>query len=107
MAQASILRAYDEIASFFARGPSSEEIAAFRLSEATIGRVRDLLEKNSEGKLAADEQEELDEVGHLNRMLLLIRSRIPRPDASTSGYSGGYGEDSAGTDDDTNADGAR
>lgn len=84
MAQASILRAYDEIASFFARGPSPEQIAAFRLSEPTVARVRDLLEKNSEGTLTIEEQEELDGVGHLNRMLLLIRSRIPRPDTSAS-----------------------
>ena len=40
MAQASILRAYDEIASFFACGPSPEEIAAFHLSEPTVARVR-------------------------------------------------------------------
>lgn len=85
MAQASILRAYDEIASFFAQGPSPEEIAAFQLSEPTVERVRDLLEKNSAGTLTAEEQEELDEVGHLNRMLLLIRSRIPRQDASADG----------------------
>jgi uncharacterized membrane protein len=79
MAQASILRAYDEIANFFARGPSPEEITAFRLSTLTIERVRDLIEKNSAGTLTAEEREELDEVGHLNRMLLLIRSHIPRP----------------------------
>lgn len=85
MTQTSILHAYDEIASFFARGPSQEEIAAFQLSERTIERVRELLEKNSAGILTAEEQEELDEVGHLNRMLLLIRSRIPRQDTPVNG----------------------
>ncbi len=80
MSQASLLRAYDEIASFFARGPSSQEIAAFQLSEETITRVRDLLEKNSAGTLTPDETNELEQVGQLNRMLLLIRSRIPRAD---------------------------
>ena len=83
MDQASILRAYDEAASFFAHGPSPEEIASFRLSEPTVERVRDLLEKNSEGTLTAEEREERDEVGHLNRMLLLIRSRNPGQDMTS------------------------
>lgn len=104
MSQTSIIRAYDEIASFFARGPSSEEIAAFHLSPQTIERVRDLLEKSSAGTLSADEQEELDEVGHLNRMLLLIRSRIPRPDTSADVP---HGADSVGPATGTDSDGAR
>lgn len=84
MAQAPIFRAYDEVASFFARGPSAEEIATFRLSDRTVERVRDLLEKNSTGTLTTEEQEELDDVGQLNRMLLLIRSRIPRSSTPAS-----------------------
>jgi hypothetical protein len=81
MSQASLPRAYEEIASFFARSPSSEEIAAFRLSDETVARLRELLEKNSAGTLTPDEADELDQVGHLNRLLLLIRSRLPRTDA--------------------------
>jgi hypothetical protein len=77
MSQAPVLRAYEEIASFFAGGPSSDEIATFRLSDETVARLRDLLEKNSAGALTADEADELDQVGNLNRMLLLIRSRLP------------------------------
>lgn len=80
MSQASLLRAYDEIASFFARGPTSGEIAAFQLSDATVERIRDLLEKNAADTITQDEREELEQVGQLNRMLLLIRSRIPRHD---------------------------
>lgn len=84
MSQASLLRAYEEIASFFARSPSPEEIAAFRLSDQTVMRLRELLEKNSAGTLTPDEADELDQVSHLNRMLLLIRSRLPRMDAPQS-----------------------
>ncbi|HEY1391458.1 MAG TPA: hypothetical protein VGF38_23170 [Ktedonobacterales bacterium] len=76
MSQPPLLRAYEEIASFFARSPSSEEIAAFRLSDATIARLCELLDKNSDGTLTADEADEIDQGGHLNRMLLLIRSRL-------------------------------
>jgi hypothetical protein len=81
MSQASLLRAYDEIATFFARGPSPQEIATFQLSDATVARIRDLLEKNSAGTVTQEEADELEQVGHLNRMLLLIRSRIPQTEA--------------------------
>ena len=81
MSHAPLLRAYEEIASFFAHSPSPDEIAAFRLSDETIARLRDLLERNSAGTLTPDEADELDQVGHLNRMMLLIRSRSPRTDA--------------------------
>jgi hypothetical protein len=82
MSQATLLHAYDEIANFFARGPSAQEIAAFRVSEVTAARVRDLLEKNAAGGLDQAEADELEQLGHLNRMLLLIRSRIPRAGAA-------------------------
>lgn len=80
MSQASVLRAYEEIASFFARSPSPQEIASFRLSDETVARLRELLDKNSAGTLTSDEADELDQVSHLNRMMLLIRSRLPRTD---------------------------
>ncbi len=68
-------RAHEEVAAFFARGPSREEIGAFRLSEETIARLRQLLLKNSAGTLTADEAEELDQCVQLDRLLLLIRAR--------------------------------
>jgi hypothetical protein len=74
MSQTPLLRAYDEVVAFFARGPSSAEIAAFRLSDETIARVRDLLRKNSAGTLTPDESDELDQCVQLDRMMLLIRS---------------------------------
>ena len=82
MSQANVLRAYDEIADFFARGPSTEEIASFRVSDHTAARVSELLEKNATGRLDQIEAEELEQLGQLNRMLLLIRSRIPRAGAA-------------------------
>jgi len=75
MSDAPITRAYDEVISFFARGPSAEEISAFRLSDATIVRVRHLLEKNSSGTLSTDEADELDQCVQFDRLLMLIRSR--------------------------------
>src|SRR5262249_46505219 len=79
VSQTPLLRASDEIGSFFARGPTPAEIATFRLSEETTTRVRALLRKNSAGTLTAEEAAELDQCVQLDRLLLLLRSRVPRP----------------------------
>jgi len=68
-------RPIEEIAEFFAGGPSADEIAAFRLSEPTIVRVRELLEKNAAGTLTREESEELDQLVLLDRIVMHIRSR--------------------------------
>ncbi len=75
MSQQVLMRAYDEIIAFFARAPSREEIASFRLSDQTVMRVRELLQKNSAGTLTTDESDELDQCVQLDRMMLLIRSQ--------------------------------
>lgn len=75
MGQTSLLRPTEEIADFFARAPSVEEIATFRLSDTTIARVRTLLDKNAAGTLSPDESEELDQLVLLDRIVTLIRSR--------------------------------
>ena len=79
MSQSSLLRPIEEIAEFFAGSSSAEEIAAFRLSEPTIVRVRELLEKNAAGTLIREESEELDQLVLLDRMVMLIRSRLLPP----------------------------
>lgn len=77
MAGPSLLRPTEEVAAFFARGPSPEEIVAFRLSEPTLARVRALLDKNVEGTLTREESEDLDQLVLLDRIVMLIRSRLP------------------------------
>ncbi len=84
MSQTPVLRAYDEVVAFFARAPSQAEIAAFRLSDETIARVRELLRKNSEETLTPDEADELDSCVQLDRMLLLIRSRARQSGTRTA-----------------------
>ncbi len=78
-----VMRAYDEVVTFFANGPTREEIAAFRLSDQTVARVRELLMKNSAGTLTTDEADELDQCVQLDRMLLLIKSRAHQQLAGT------------------------
>lgn len=85
MSQAVLPRAYDEVVEFFARGPSREEIASFRLSDETIVRTRELLRKSSAGILTADEAEELEQCAQLDRMVLLIRSRARQQDHGVQG----------------------
>ena len=75
MGQQVLMRAYDEIVAFFARAPSLEEIASFCLSDQTVMRVRELLQKNSARTLTADVADELDQCVQLDRMMLLIRSQ--------------------------------
>jgi hypothetical protein len=87
MSQASALRPTEEVADFFARGPTVDEIAAFRLSDTSRERLRELLYKNSAGTLSAgesaelDEMDEMDEMATLDRIIILIRSRIAAPGA--------------------------
>ncbi len=78
MSQASLMRPTEQIADFFARGPSQQEIAAFRLSDETLAYLRELLHKNSAGTLTAAESQELDELVLLDRIVNLIRSRVPQ-----------------------------
>jgi hypothetical protein len=59
---------------FLASAPSHEAIMAFRPSESTQQRIRQLLAANKVGQLSADEVAELDEfeqVEHFVRMLKL------------------------------------
>ena len=77
MSHASLLRPAEQIAAFFARGPSAGEIAAFHLAEDTQAYIRELLYKNSAGTFSPDEAQELDELVMLDRIVNLIRSRVP------------------------------
>jgi hypothetical protein len=75
-------RAYDEVVSFFASGPSRDAISTFRLSDEAVARVRHLLWKQSAGTLSEEEAAELDDCVHLERLLLLIRARAVEQQAS-------------------------
>ena len=72
-----MFRPMEEVADFFARGPAPEEIARFRLSDATTARARELLERNADGTITREEIDELDQLVLLDRMVTLIRSRLP------------------------------
>ena len=82
MSQTSLQRPIEQVAAFFARSPSPQEIAAFRLSDAVLAHIRDLLHKNAEGTLTAEESRELDELVLLDKMVNLVRSYVPPANTS-------------------------
>jgi hypothetical protein len=63
-----------EVIGFLARGPQPEEIVAFRPSDHSVQRIRELLERNGAGTLSAAEEAELDEVSVLNRVFTRIKA---------------------------------
>ena len=81
MSQAPAVSPVDEVIEFFAHGPSREQIAAFRLSEAAQGHIRALLGKNAAGTLTTAEEHELDKMVLLDDIISLIRVRAQRPAA--------------------------
>jgi len=65
----------EEVIEFLASGPTPDEIIDFRPSLGIIERVHDLLDKNQENKLSAEEEEELDEYERLDYLMTLIKAR--------------------------------
>jgi hypothetical protein len=68
-------KSYDEIIDLLARGASSDEILAFRLSEANQERVRFLLERNAADELTTEEASELEIFGELGHVMQLVKLR--------------------------------
>jgi hypothetical protein len=64
-----------DVVDFFARGPSREAVAAFRLSSAARETIRSLLEKNAAGTCTSEEERQLDQMVLLDGILSLIRAR--------------------------------
>jgi uncharacterized protein YnzC (UPF0291/DUF896 family) len=57
------------ILEFLGTNPSPREIVDFKFSPATQERIRELLEKNRERELTAEESAELDDYERLNRFV--------------------------------------
>jgi hypothetical protein len=75
MARPAAVSPVTEVVEFFARGPSRETIAAFRLSPDAREKILRLLEKNAAGTLTGEEERELDQMILLDDILSLIRAR--------------------------------
>lgn len=68
-------RAYEEIIELFAAGAPPEKILKFRPSAKAQDRVRELLAKNGDGTLTPEEHSELNQYGHIEHMMRLVKAR--------------------------------
>ncbi len=68
-------RSYDEIIDLFARGGGVAAVLAFRPSDASVARVRELLARSKEGALSEDERVELDRFVEVERLMQLVKAR--------------------------------
>ena len=66
----------EEVAQFFGRGPTREEIRQFQLSDKTQAWINELLDKDDDGALSAEERHQLDEQLIIHDVVTLIRSQI-------------------------------
>ncbi len=66
----------EEVAAFFGRGPTREEIRQFQLSDKTQAWINELLDKEDDGALSAEERHQLDEQLIIHDVVTLIRSQI-------------------------------
>lgn len=72
------MSATSELAEFLSQSPSPEEILNYCVSDEQQARARFLLERNSLGVLTEAEERELDEMGHLEHLVILLKARVAR-----------------------------
>jgi hypothetical protein len=68
-------KVYEEVVDFIARGSGPDNVAAFRPSEAARSRVADLLAREKNAGLTADEKSELDSYLQLEHIMRLAKAR--------------------------------
>lgn len=66
---------YDEFLEFLIERVSPEVLVAYEASEAANTRVQDLLMRQSEGILTAEERDELRQVEEVERLMMLLKAR--------------------------------
>ena len=67
---------YEEILDLLAQGVDPNRLLAFRLSPEKQARLDDLLERNREGLLTAEESAELDEFERFEHVVRLLKARV-------------------------------
>jgi hypothetical protein len=68
-------RVYDEFVEFIAAGSSPQNVIAFRPSEKTRKRVFNLIEREREEGLSADEKSELDHYMQIEHLMRLAKAK--------------------------------
>lgn len=70
-----MVRAYEEIIDFLAAGTSPRSLIDFRPSEAVRSRLVDLIEREKDGGLTAEESSELQHYLQLEHLMRLAKAR--------------------------------
>ncbi len=70
-----IARAYEEVVNFIATQTPHSSLMAFHPSDQAKDRVMELVHKEKESGLAADEQSELDHYLQLEHLMRLAKAR--------------------------------
>lgn len=66
----------EEVAEFLAARPTPDEILSFRPSNMAQSRARELLAKSSAGDLTPEEEDELAQFDHIERLMRLLKARM-------------------------------
>jgi hypothetical protein len=66
---------FDVITDFLAADPTSEELLAYHLPDDLQARVDVLVERNGEGQLTFDEQQELLDFIRADQMIALLKTK--------------------------------
>jgi hypothetical protein len=72
----------EEIADFLASSPSREQILGFHPSAKVQKRARLLLQKNNDGTITKDEQQEMDQFTYAEMLMRLIKAKARTKKAS-------------------------
>ena len=66
---------FDVITDFLASQPTVEELLAYHLPEDLQERVDELIERNGEGQLTFDEQQELFDFMRADEMIAMLKTK--------------------------------
>lgn len=75
MQEAPIRSVFGVITDFLASDPTPEAIIAYRLPEDLEARAHDLLERNGEGLLTDEEQQEMFDFMRVDQMMSLLKAK--------------------------------
>jgi hypothetical protein len=72
------VRTATEVIAFLATGPSANEVIKYQVSERAQNRLRRLLVLNEAGALSLEEQVELDEIEHIEHIMILLKAQAQK-----------------------------
>ena len=75
MLDAPVHTVFDVITDFLAADPTPEELLAYHLPDDLQARVDALVERNGEGQLTFDEQQELFDFIRADQMIALLKTK--------------------------------